>query len=68
MNLREFFTSLSREEKQRLADDMGVKLMYLWNVACGSKPVSRYLAVALEEASRGMLKRQDLRPDIFKRD
>ncbi len=66
MTLREFFSSLSREEKQRLADDVGVKLMYLWNVACGSKPVSRYLAIALEEASRGLLKRGELRPDLFK--
>lgn len=66
MTLREFFSSLSREEKQRLADDVGVKLMYLWNVACGSKPVSRYLAIALEEASRGLLKRCELRPDLFK--
>ena len=66
MTLREFFSSLSREEKQRLADDLGVKLMYLWNVAVGCKPVSRYLAVALEEATRGLLTRQALRPDLFK--
>lgn len=66
MTLREFFSSLSKEEKQRLADDLGVKLMYLWNVACGCKPVSRYLAVALEEASRGLLKRKELRPDLFR--
>lgn len=67
MNLRDYYTQLSKDEKQRLADDLGIKRGYLVNVATGSKPVSRYLALALERATRGLLKHQELRPDLFKK-
>lgn len=64
MQFRDYFSRLSASEKKRLASDVGVTLRHLFNVACGSKPMSKYLAVALEEASRGLLRRTDLRPDL----
>lgn len=66
MNLRDYYAQLSKDERKRLADDLGIKMGYLLNVVSGCKPVSRYLALALEQATRGLLKRQELRPDLFK--
>jgi len=56
---------LSAKAKRRLAAGVGNSPEYLRLVAYGHRRASADLAVRLEKATAGGVKRADLRPDIF---
>ena len=53
--------------REALAEAIPVNAQYLWQIATGwrGKKPSRLMALAIEQATGGMVTRQDLRPDLF---
>jgi DNA-binding transcriptional regulator YdaS (Cro superfamily) len=58
---------LSKEgsETRRLAEECGVTPYYLYMVALGHKKAGWLLCKAIERETSGVVRRRDLRPDIY---
>jgi DNA-binding transcriptional regulator YdaS (Cro superfamily) len=65
MTLTEYFIDRPRGARLNLADRLGVSYTWLCLVANGKRQCSPFLAKAIEKQTRGLVKRQELRPDIF---
>lgn len=63
MTLKDFYLSLSSEERIFLATRCDTTLGHLRNVAYG-KPCGEKLAVSIERESKGAVRCEDLRPDV----
>jgi DNA-binding transcriptional regulator YdaS (Cro superfamily) len=61
MDLKAYFSPLSPEQKQELADKCGTSVGHLRNVANG-KTCGPALATALERATDSQVTRKDMRP------
>lgn len=67
MTLADFLKPLGMDERRALAQAAGTSYLHLRNVAFSGKSCGIALAVGLEQASRGCLKRWDLRPEDWHR-
>jgi len=63
--LRDWLGQTNNEERQALADRARTSVAHLWQLAGGHRKASLELAKRLEDASRGALTIEGLRPDIF---
>lgn len=48
-----------------LAKDAGTKPIYIYQIAFGYRKAGFKLAMRIERATKGIVNRHDLRPDIF---
>lgn len=65
MNARDFLTKAGTEKAEAVAQKAGTTLGYLQCIAYKNRRPSPELAMRLETASNGAMKRSDLRPDIW---
>ncbi|MDY7116571.1 YdaS family helix-turn-helix protein [Halomonas sp. SSL-5] len=63
--LRDWLGQTNNDERQALADRAGTSVAHLWQLAGGHRKASLELAKRLEDASKGALTIEGLRPDIF---
>jgi DNA-binding transcriptional regulator YdaS (Cro superfamily) len=59
-----YFKSLTKDERQAIADQVGTSVAYLWQIAYEQRPCRESLAIEIEKASKGKVRVEDLRPDV----
>lgn len=64
MNLREYFVSAQRGERNRLAAALGTSPVYLSQIATGFRAAGTELAARIEAETDGVVRAEELRPDI----
>lgn len=64
MKFRDYFLSLPAESKNALAFECDVSKKHLVNVAYGCKKPSKFIALKVEEFSRGLVRREDVLPQV----
>ena len=67
MKLSEYIEPLSRSEREALARLTGTTFLHLRNIAFSGKSCGPLLAVALDAATDGAVRRWDMRPDDWHR-
>ena len=67
MDLKTYINDLKPEPREDLAEKCATTLGHLKNVMYGLRPCAPELAVLLEQATKGAVTRQDLRPDDWRR-
>jgi hypothetical protein len=67
MTLKEYFSSRQRGCKSEFAKSLGITKTWMSLITSGHRVCSVALAVAIERLSNGDIKREDFRPDIFRR-
>jgi DNA-binding transcriptional regulator YdaS (Cro superfamily) len=67
MELSDYLRSLKDQQRQALAIAAGTKVGYLYQLAGGHRRPSNDLALRIEEASGGVVTREELLPEFFKR-
>lgn len=66
MDLKTFMAEMPKEQREQLARELETTVDYLqFQIGGGHRQASPQLAKRIEEATRGIVKRHDLRPDIF---
>ena len=65
MDKAKYWRSLSSQEKQALADKLGVEKRYLSNVLNGSSQASAKLSRKISRETGNQVTKKALRPDIF---
>lgn len=63
--LSDFIRSLSKIGKNSFAKDVGVSLIYLYQIASGVRQAGAKLSMRIDSFSIGKVSREVLRPDIF---
>lgn len=66
MNLQEYFSSDVRGAKGEMAEYLKITPTWMALLIAGTRQPSPMLALKIEEATQGMVTRQELRPDIFR--
>jgi DNA-binding transcriptional regulator YdaS (Cro superfamily) len=66
MNLSDYFKSDIRGAKAEMAEHLRITPTWLSLIISGKRQASPVLAIALENATGGLVTRQELRPDIFR--
>ena len=66
MNLKQHFSGLSPDGRDRFANDCKTTMGHLRNVMYGYRPCSAELASAIERVSGGLVKRQIMRPNDWR--
>lgn len=64
-SLRSYLSTLSVDEQAAYAREAGTTIGYLRKALCKGQRFDGALALRLDEASRGVVHRTELRPDIF---
>ncbi len=59
------YLAAERIKVKDFARILGIKPVYLSQIICGYRPVSKYLALLIEEKTNGRVRAEVLRPDIF---
>jgi DNA-binding transcriptional regulator YdaS (Cro superfamily) len=65
MNLVEYFKDEPRGAKAEMAEYLKISPTWLSLIMKGDRKASPALCLKIEEATQGLVKRKDLRPDIF---
>ena len=65
MNLRHYFSEEPRGAKIEMARHLGITAEWLSKLISGKVQPSPALAKRIEEATQGLVTREDLRPDLF---
>lgn len=65
MTLEEYFASEPRGSKVEMANYLGISATYISLLIHNKRRTSKSLAISIENATQGLVKRQDLRPDLF---
>ena len=65
MTLEEYFATEPRGSKVEMADYLGITATYISLLIHGKRRASKSLSISIENATQGLVKRQDLRPDLF---
>jgi len=65
MNLAEYISNPARRDQLREA--VGANAQYLWQISVSwrGKRASRLMAIAIERATNGVVRKESLRPDIW---
>jgi DNA-binding transcriptional regulator YdaS (Cro superfamily) len=66
MDLKTYVASLERGGAAALAETLQVSPSYLSQMASGATAISPARAVAIEQATRGVVTRQELRPEDWR--
>jgi len=65
MDFKTYFSELSAAQKRNLAADCETTVEYFFQISGGHSEPSPKLALKIESATRGLVSRQELRPDIY---
>ena len=65
MTLTDYFREEPRGAKSEMATYLGISLTWFSLLINGKRKASPKLALAIEEATQGLVKKADLRPDLF---
>lgn len=65
MTLKEYFSHLPRGAKSEMATKIGVSSTWISLIISKKKTPSAQLCLDIEKATRRMVKRKELRPDLF---
>ena len=65
MNLQEYFSTEPRGAKIEMARHLGITAEWMSKMIAGKAVISAALALKVEQATQGLVKRKDLRPDLF---
>lgn len=65
MNLKQYFDGKDYGSKAAMAKTLGISKTWMSQLISGRVQCSPALAKAFEEATGGLVKRADLRPDLF---
>lgn len=63
MNLKTYITTQKRGSATQLADMLGVSISFLSQLASGTAAISPTRCVEIEQATGGLVTRQELRPN-----
>jgi DNA-binding transcriptional regulator YdaS (Cro superfamily) len=63
MNLKTYLATLDRGAPTKLAEQIGVSMSFLSQMASGTSAISPARCVAIEQATGGAVSRRDLRPN-----
>lgn len=66
MTLQNYLASLARGEKKRFAHQINVSSSFLRQMETGKSKVPPIRAKQIEEATNGIVKKEDMRPDLWK--
>jgi DNA-binding transcriptional regulator YdaS (Cro superfamily) len=59
-----YFKSLAKAEREKIADEVGTSVAYLWQIAYKQRRCKESLAIEIEKASGQRVRVEDLRPDV----
>ena len=65
MDKAKYWRSLTSQEKQALADDLGITKDYLGHILKGYSQSSAVMAMSIDKATKHQVTKKALRPDIF---
>jgi DNA-binding transcriptional regulator YdaS (Cro superfamily) len=65
MTLQDYFATEPRGAKIEMARYLGITPEWMSKLIAGTHPCSPTLARRIEEATQGLVTREDLRPDLF---
>jgi DNA-binding transcriptional regulator YdaS (Cro superfamily) len=65
MTLKEYFAEEPWGSRQEMANHLGISATYMSLLIHSKRKASKVLSIALESATQGLVKRQDMRPDLF---
>ena len=65
MTLTEYFSTEPRGAKSEMAEYLRISPTWLSLIMNGSRKASPELSLRIEQATQGLVKRSELRPDIF---
>jgi DNA-binding transcriptional regulator YdaS (Cro superfamily) len=65
MDLAAYFKDEPRGAKAEMAEYLGITPTWLSLIMKGERKASADLCVKIEKATQGLVKRKDLRPDLF---
>ena len=65
MDAKTFYQTTDMETIEAVCKAAGTNLAYFRQIAYGHRKPSPHLALRLERASGGVMRRHDLRPDIY---
>ena len=65
MTLQEYFSTEPRGAKIEMARHLGITAEWMSKMIAGKAVISAALALKVEQATQGLVKRKDLRPDLF---
>ena len=65
MPLQEYFSTEPRGAKIEMARHLGITAEWMSKMIAGKAVISAALALKVEQATQGLVKRKDLRPDLF---
>jgi hypothetical protein len=63
--LHPFWMQLTPAQREQLAEKCGTKASWLKLVALGHKPIGAVLARRLHEETCGLVRKEELRPDVY---
>lgn len=64
MNLKDFLAERPPADRESFAKRCGTSLGHLRNISYGYRSCAESLAIAIERESYGMVRCEDLRPDV----
>lgn len=62
--LRAYFKSLSKDERETFAKEVGTSVAYVWQIIYGQRRCKEGLAIEISKATHGAVPLMDLRPDV----
>lgn len=62
MKLKTYFSQLSKEQREAMADECGTSAQYIYQVSLGHRSASERLAIEIEKASGGKVRCESLCP------
>ncbi len=65
MTLTEYFKTDIRGAKKEMAEHLGITQTWMALLVANRRRPSPSLAIAIEDATGGLVTRQELRPDLF---
>lgn len=65
MTLIEYFKDEPRGAKTEMAEHLGISKTWMALLIAGTRTPSAVLAKKIERATQGLVKRKELRPDLF---
>jgi len=65
MTLEEYFSTEPLGSKSEMAEYLGISLTWMSMLIYGRRQPSAMLSVKIEQATQGLVTREELRPDLF---
>lgn len=63
MKLKKYFSQLSKTEREKLAEECGTSVQYLYQISLGNRTASEKLAIEIEKATKGKVRCESLCPN-----